>query len=197
MDKIVRLRQEIERLKKYYAECGYPGMGEYEQGNKQGRLDTLDNILSFLDTLSVEPDKNLEEAAEISFDEADALTEDYMNFLAEGLTENKPRPIGPHWFCEYAKNRFIAGAEWQAEKCDEETSKLLYAERQTAYVYGWDDHKEQMLKDAFVDNYVVHDGRIELEGDPLPCIDPILILPYPQFKPGDKVRIVILKAEEE
>ena len=55
---------------------------------------------------------NLEEAAEISFDEANALTEDYMDFLAEGLTENKPRPIGPHWFSEYAKKRFIAGAEW-------------------------------------------------------------------------------------
>lgn len=56
--------------------------------------------------------KDLEKAAEISFDEAYALTEDYRDFLAKGLTENKPRPIGPHWFCEYAKNRFIAGAEW-------------------------------------------------------------------------------------
>lgn len=55
---------------------------------------------------------------------------------------------------------------------------------------------EQMLKDAFVDNYVVHDGRIELEGDPLPSLDPILLLPYPQFKPGDKVRIIVIKEEE-
>ena len=55
--------------------------------------------------------------------------------------------------------------------------------------------KEQMLKDAFVDNYVVHDGRIELEGDPLPSLDPILLLPYPQFKPGDKVRIIVVKED--
>lgn len=68
------------------------------------------------------------------------------------------------------KAAFIAGAEWQ---------------------------KQQMLKDAFVGNYVVHDGRIELKGDPLPSIDPILILPYPQFKPGDKVRVIVLKEEEE
>lgn len=60
--------------------------------------------------------KDLEEAAEISFDEAYALTEDYMDFLAKGLKENQPRPIGPHWFCEYAKNRFIAGAKWDREK---------------------------------------------------------------------------------
>ena len=59
---------------------------------------------------------SLEETAEISFDEARALTEDYRDFLAKGLTENRPRPIGPHWFCEYAKNRFIAGAEWQKEQ---------------------------------------------------------------------------------
>ena len=57
--------------------------------------------------------------------------------------------------------------------------------------------KEQMLKDAYVESQIVEDGRIELEGDPLPCLNPIILLPYPQFNPGDKVRIVILKAEEE
>ena len=60
--------------------------------------------------------EDLEEAAEISFDEARALTEGYLYFLAKGLKENHPRPIGPHWFCEYAKNRFIAGAKWQKEQ---------------------------------------------------------------------------------
>lgn len=201
-----------------------------------------------ISTLSEEPNKSLEEAAEISFDEADALAKDYVNFLAKGLTENYPRPIGPHWFSEYAKKRFIAGAkwgaehlrdttkmidksleeaaeeytqkmleswrfdstgcrppresfkagaEWQAEKCDEETSKLLYAERQTAYINGWDDHKQQMLKDAFVADYVaVDDGRIELEGDPLPCLNPIILLPYPQFQPGDRVKVIVLKEED-
>jgi len=48
-------------------------------------------------TLSEEPE-SLEKAAEISFDEADALATDYVDFLAKGLTENQPRPIGPHWF---------------------------------------------------------------------------------------------------
>lgn len=132
----------------------------------------LDYIKSYINTLSKqqvkEPDKSLEEAAEISFDEAGALTEDYRDFLAKGLTENKPRPIGPHWFCEYAKNRFIVGAKWQ---------------------------KEQMLKDAYVESQIVEDGRIELEGDPLPCLNPIILLSYPQFKPGDKVRIIIIKED--
>ena len=52
-------------------------------------------------------------------------------------------------------------------------------------------------EDAFVDNYVVDDGRIELEGMPLPCLNPIILLPYPQFQPGDKVRIIIVKEESK
>lgn len=83
-------------------------------------------------------------------------------------------------------------ADWQQEqKCHG------CFNRDEVFMRGMKYAKEQMIKDAFMDNYVIHDGRIELEGDPLPSIDPILILPYPQFKPGDKVRVVVLKAEEE
>lgn len=64
---------------------------------------------------------------------------------------------------------FKAGAEWQ---------------------------KSQMLKDAYVESQIVEDGRIELGGDPLPCLNPIILLPYPQFKLYDKVRIIVLKEEE-
>lgn len=48
-------------------------------------------------------------------------------------------------------------------------------------------------QDAFVDNYIVEDCRCELGGDPLPGFNPIIILPYPQFKPGDKVRLIVVK----
>lgn len=70
--------------------------------------------------------------------------------------------------CRPPRESFKAGAEWQ---------------------------KSQMLKDAFVDSYVVHDGRIELGGNPLPCLNPIILLPYPQFKPDDKVRVIIVKED--
>lgn len=56
--------------------------------------------------------------------------------------------------------------------------------------------KAKMMKKAFVDNYVVDDGRIELEGMPLPCLNPIILLTYPQFQPGDKVKIIVVKEEE-
>ena len=80
---------------------------------------------------------DLEEAAEISFDEARALTEDYLNFLAKGLKENHPRPIGPHWFCKYAKNRFIAGAKWQKEQ--------MMREAVEAKIYGYDDGSFELI----------------------------------------------------
>ena len=86
---------------------------------------------------------------------------------------------------------FKAGAEWQAEKCDEETSKLLYAERQTAYINGWDDHKEQMLKDAVEGKiYGYDDGSYELVAS-------WLDLPKGGiYKDGDKVRVIICKMED-
>ena len=44
---------EIENWKQHTLKCGYAGQGEYEEGNKQGRLDTCEKILSFLDSLDV------------------------------------------------------------------------------------------------------------------------------------------------
>lgn len=56
--------------------------------------------------------------------------------------------------------------------------------------------KQKMMKDVFIDDYIVHDGRIELEADPLPSVEPIILLPYPKFKPNDKVKIIIVKEEQ-
>lgn len=89
--------------------------------------------------------------------------------VAEEWTENEAYGKSETEF-EMAYKGFIAGAKWQ---------------------------KSQMMKDAYVESQIVEDGRIELEGNPLPCLNPIILLPYPQFKPGDKVHIIILKEEEE
>lgn len=55
--------------------------------------------------------------------------------------------------------------------------------------------KEQMMKEAVEWDYPLEDGRIEFEGDPLPCLNPILNLPYPKFKPGQKVKLIIVKED--
>lgn len=165
-------------------------------------------------TLSEEPDKSLEEAAEISFDEADALGKDYVNFLAKGLTENQPRPIGPHWFSEYAKKRFIAGAKWGAEHLRDTTKMIDKSLEEAALshvknkynfsselVYnniGTDDfkagaewQKSQMLKDA-----------VEATVMATKCGDKYQQLLITNWNSsdglhnGDKVRIIIVKEEE-
>ena len=93
---------------------------------------------------------DLEEAAEISFDEARALTEDYLNFLAKGLKENHPRPIGPHWFCKYAKNRFIAGAKWQKEQ--------MMKDAVEGTVMDFSSNRPRPQVDVLLDPYKYHTG---------------------------------------
>lgn len=138
MDKIEKIRQELENFVKSKIPYGKGGYGDmlmiathfYELG-KQAKKDAPEGL----------------DKAALKY------AEPYISTVADNV-----------------KWAFKAGAEWQ---------------------------KSQMFKDAFVDNYVVDDGRIDLEGDPLPSLDPIILLPYPQFMPGDKVRIVVLKVEEE
>lgn len=64
-----------------------------------------------------------------------------------------------------------------------------------SYKKGAKWQKEQMMKEAVEGDYTLEDGRIEIEGDPLPCLNPILILPFPKFKPGQKVKLIIEKED--
>ncbi|MBO7693543.1 MAG: hypothetical protein J6T10_13005 [Methanobrevibacter sp.] len=185
MDKIEKIKEWVKKQKK-------ETLARNSIGVITGKAFFVDanELLSFLDTLSKEPDKSLEEAAEISFDEANALTEDYTNFLAKGLTENKPRPIGPHWFCEYAKNRFIAGAEWQKEQMEEtycprsEKWKEVEETARHEYENGWKDCKERMMKEAVEGEYDFYPAAVYLD------------VPIPRMNHGDKVRVIIVKKEE-
>lgn len=143
----------------------------------------LDYIESYINTLSKqqveEPVSDvLEEAAEISFDEAKSLTEDYMDFLAKGLTENRPRPIGPHWFCEYAKNRFIAGAKWQEDHTPLPEDTVLFQN-------GVEEGKRLMMKEA-----VEWTVTTNLANRPVIYLDQLKGFQY-----GDKVRIIIVKED--
>lgn len=86
---------------------------------------------------------------------------------------------------------FWHGAKWQAEQ-DKETIELA---EDHAYLAGAVNEREQMMKDAVEWDYTLEDGRIEFEGDPLPCLNPILNLPYPKFKPEQKVKLIIVKED--
>lgn len=180
-----KLKAEIERLKGQLIRGACAAQIEMETNCKE---EAYDEVLSFLSTLESEKPvpNDLEEAAEISFDEAYALTEDYRDFLAKGLTEKRPRPIGPHWFCEYAKNRFIAGAKWQAEQ-DQETIELA---EDHAYFAGSVNEREKMMKEAVEEE--VLDFSSSLEAHPHVNIP----LDNKKFRSGDKVRIIVLPKED-
>ena len=138
MDKIDNIRTEIEQLRRKVDDHNY-----YLDNSEQavGYVNALLDIENFLDTLSEELDKSLEEAAE-----------DYARLDNEGV-----------WKDGGKYNGFIAGANWQ---------------------------KSQMLKGA-VEGEVITNGLYPYE--------PRIVAPYPNcpYAFGDKVRIVILKEEEE
>ena len=126
MDKIDKIRQEIKRRHDYENEM-------YHKKKPDGRsndgwaeslaiMGVLEELLTFLDTLSEEPDKSLEEAAE-------KYSDKYCSDWAYRL--------------EY-EDAFIAGAEWQYQKDRGEFAKI----KAKTWCEGFDAHKEQMLKDS-------------------------------------------------
>lgn len=116
-----KVRAEIERLKS-------TNPSEYNYQNAEGYIWALDDLLSFLDTLSEEPDKTLEEAAE---DYAWEKQEHHIDFDGDEYLDYGPR-----------YDAFIAGAKWQ-EKRDEETIKTA---EDHAFLAGADWQKEQFEK---------------------------------------------------
>lgn len=192
-----KLKAEIERL--YYGEAPkHDQQCEFEDGYFTG-IATISNFIdSLLDENNPEPynpvydEDYLNEKIAKATKSWEGVDVDAMLVECRGNDEPVTDSHGleeaarlyaiPHYmkdvdvnyleeypYDKIAEAAFIAGAEWQ---------------------------KSQMLNNAFMLNDVVHDGRIELEGDPLPSLDPILILPYPQFKPGDKVKVIVLKEKE-
>ena len=105
MDKIERIRQEIERLKKYAEESKKEWINEgYTQNAfaEDCRITSFDKLLSFIDTLSEEPDKDLEEAARLY------AIPHYMKDIDVNHIEEYPYDTG-------LEAAFIAGAKWDAE----------------------------------------------------------------------------------
>ena len=107
MDKIEKIRTEIERLKN---NSELAKMEWIDEGYNQNafaedcRIGSFDTLLSFLDTLSEEPDKDLEEAAE-EYKQGEVDTNvDYHDDTGEPLC-----------FMEALKPAFTAGAEWMKE----------------------------------------------------------------------------------
>lgn len=126
MDKIQLIKQEIERLKEHTAKCGYPGQGEFENGNREGRNWACDKLLQFIDSLPEEEPfdyKTLDQAAvqaHIELEECNGLS--FVNI-------------------------FSKGAEWQKQEDVKRIEKFLYDTGQCGVNVGAGDWLVQQFKD--------------------------------------------------
>lgn len=168
MDKIEKIKKWAQKQMELYWDK-LPDADDEHPTEMQlrylGQYMAYESMESFLDTLSEEPDKSLEEAGE-----------EYGN-VKHPMTKTGAKE---------SKEDFIAGAEWQ-KKQDE-------VEKNLKYLYGMDEGarilKEQMLKEA-VEGEVMTNGFYPYE--------PRIVASYPNcpYNFGDKVRIAVLKEEDE
>jgi uncharacterized protein YihD (DUF1040 family) len=126
------IKQEIKRIKEHTAKCGYPVLGDFEYGNREGRNFVCDKLLSFIDSLPEESaSEDLEEAAykyceKVNHRQTDIITDS-----------------------------FKAGAEWQREK----DKQLVGATQKISHQHGYDegrlDMKEEILSKAVSENTLI------------------------------------------
>ena len=134
------------------------------------KLELID-ILAWLDTLSEEPNKSLEEAAE-EYKQGEIDTNvDYYDETGEPLC-----------FMEALKDAFIAGAEWQYQK---DRGKFAQIKAKT-WCEGYDACKDKMMKDAV-------EGKVFMSFAPG---HNQMVMADVDLPTNTKVKIIIVKEEE-
>ncbi len=181
MDKIEKIRAEIERL---------IGINKTKNGFPAGtlcavRIEAYEKLLSFLDTLGEEPDRDLEEAAENIYKTPfGTRAEDFI--------------AGAEWMQDqFEKNRLAHCDKLTKEEYDLETDfamEIIEKEhRQPTFTdainYGMRIMKDQMMKEA-VEGFVglhLHDkrGDVTVNSGYLPKELGI--------RPEDKVKLIVIK----
>ncbi len=185
MDKIEKIRQEIKQLRKLLEDHNYY-LDNSEQALGYGLA--LDDIEKFLDTLSEEPD-------------TPEFPETFEICLYDGRTPDKESCTKCSTTCSVRKEEPDKSLEGAAEKYRKESFKKSVMPQidgpvseyggsiKDAFIAGWKCRDDQMLKDSVEGyiNYYEDSGGILMAEAQVGC-------PY---HVGDKVRIVVLKAEEE
>lgn len=163
MDKIEKIRQFVKELQQDFISI-QPKDCSLELIKSYAGYAYLDKVLSFLDTLSEEPDKSLEEAARRY------AIPTYMKDVDENFLDEYP-------YDPVAEKAFKAGVEWK---------------------------ESQMLKDAVegeICGRVYDHINVRFADGVCKHLEPKNISHIPadvsKYNIGDKVRIVVLKAEEE
>lgn len=182
---IDKIRAEIERQiadLQHKEDRAWDSMDEYGDEDAmwyQGGRKSLVRLLSFLDTLESEkPIGGLEE-------EMAKFIETFGWGKTKHLAEKELISATARHFAQW-------GAERQKEQDDKELSDLLTI----AHLQGADQMKEQMLKEA-VEGVVIKTGKhTSVRYPSFYGTDRYFYgIADNQFKPGDKVRIIIVKED--
>lgn len=173
---------EFEKMLRYVLEC-YSG----HEFASESEIETLKlNAKSLLDLARKELQQEFKEEYDrgYSIGQFDKGEEKVKELVSEDLEEEMIR-----WHKEHFGNK----RDWEKT-----SGEYLTRESQLDLARHFSEwQKQRMMNDVFIDDYIVHDGRIEVEGDPLPSVEPIILLPYPKFKPNDKVKIIIVKDDQQ
>lgn len=184
MDKIEKIRQEIERHRqaiRVLNEHTTPDQISKTCAIFQYSDTILSELLSFLDSLSEESScpkelDNLEEAAI-----------DFADFARKQLFSKDYAVSSIAYYDHGCIDGFKAGAEWQRKKDTRDMYMSDNRHFQKVYELGKKDMKEQMMKEAvegeifdYIEGLI---GNIEFDIDS-------------RFEKGDKVHIIIVKEDK-
>ena len=180
------IKQEIERRIDLYS------IAEKENSTF-ACMGALSSIIDYIDSLPKESgcevnfttkSEDLEEAMELSVSE-----EPLLEFFATG------QPTIGAYNEDSLRNQFEAGAEWQKQQMKEAL--------QTEYEKGRFDMREEMLKNTVLETKVMMDcdgDGIETPYEEWLTLENTEILYIPDnlgLKEGDKVKIIIIKSEQQ
>ena len=174
MDKIEKIRKEIERLKGQLIRGACAAQIEMETNCKD---EAYNEVLAFIDTLSEEPDKSLEEAADSA--------------AIKAFPENKSYSTVVDRVVDYSaidrknyRDGFIAGAELQKEQDEKEQADLLTIVALDAAQRAKEQIREKAVEGEIVDSGF-NDGTAILKA----------IVPDRGYDSGDKVKLIVIKED--
>lgn len=183
-DKVQKIREEVERLKEETS----IGLSEHENGVEQGRMEIINALSLFLDSLQKEPvSEELEEAAN-----AYAITV-YNNYL------DNPKAFENIDADTLNEDAFKAGAKWQKQQFEKDYTDLCNGivsakglAVKMAYDKGMADAREQMMVKAI-------DVEVKVDAGGYPYTPAIELYDYdkdvPLAKEGDKYKVILIKED--
>lgn len=176
-EKIQKIKEEVERLKNHTLNIQKSKDG-FVTSVGQGRVEAFNDILQFIDSL---PEEHASED----------LEKEIGKYTTNHLLKKRNHSTGVYHLtqkdCDDIARHF---AEWQKKK-DQETIELA---EDHAMLAGMNKIKEEMMKDA-VETIIVNDWQYG--KDPDHAVIPAIHQRIDGFNVGDKVRIIIVKTEQQ